>query len=142
VYIDGDGLHPTSSVELYLPWNDSWIPLPDLPHFTYDGAVWPMTNTLIMSLGITGTTNSLYMMAGANTDWNTGVERMTSKVWQLYYNSANHTYYWDNSLATDMGKYGVRCSHVVIIIFADMDMVSIGSAAVGVPDNFFQHFNF
>jgi hypothetical protein len=142
VYRDGDVLHPTSSVELYLPWSDSWIPLPSLPNITLsDGAVLPMTNTHIMFL-VTNSANMVHLVGGTSTDWNTGLETMTSKVWELPYNRANHTYYWDTSIAPDMGKYGVRCSHVVIIIFTDMHMASIESAAVGVPDNFFQHFNF
>ena len=111
LYIDGDGRHSTGSVELYLPWSDSWIPLPELPHFTWsDGTVLPMTDTHIMSLALTDSAYSLRLVGGGNYDWNTVVERVTSKVWQLCYNLANHTHYWDNN-----GVYGVWCSHVVIL---------------------------
>jgi hypothetical protein len=142
MYSDGHARHPTNSVELYLPWSDSWIPLPPLPNIVLDdGTALPMTDTLIMSLAATLDTNSLHVMGGANTNWNTGMGQVTSEVWQLHYNSANHTHYWDYSIH-DLGKYVVWRGHVVIIIFTDIAMSSLQTAALGVPDNFFQYFNF
>ena len=40
------------SVEVYLPWNDTWYSLPELPTLTDDrGRKWNMTDTHLMTLG-------------------------------------------------------------------------------------------
>ena len=92
--------------------------LPPLPHFTWDdGTINNMTDTLIMSLATTGSTNTLHLVGGEHTDWNTGLGKETSKVWQLQFTSDTHSYHWIDVVDTDMGKCGVWCSHVVIIIF-------------------------
>ena len=114
--MDGDGYHPTNSVELYLPWNNTWVSLHDLPDFPADdGAVVNMTNTLIMSVDITGAGNTLHLMGGEHTDWSTGVTRITSKVWRLRFNTDTHSYHWKDEIDSNMGKCGVWCSHVVNI---------------------------
>ena len=50
-------------------------------------------------------------------DYNTGATRMTTKVWQLEFNIGSHTYHWTDQYDDQMGKGGVWCSHVVIILF-------------------------
>ena len=55
-------LHTTNSVELYLPWNDIWIDLPNLPHWEDPNGNYSMTETLIMSLQIAGDLNSLHLL--------------------------------------------------------------------------------
>ena len=111
LYVDGHDRHTTNSVELYLPWNDSWIDLPDLPDFAHDGAVVPMTDTHIMSLAISGDANHLHLVGGQHSDWSTSVERMTGQVWRLEFDQDKHRYYWDGRLDRDMGRFGLLCSH-------------------------------
>ena len=51
LYSDKRLPYPINSVEMYLPWNDTWGDLPTLPNWTgADGTVHQMTNTHIMSL--------------------------------------------------------------------------------------------
>ena len=87
-----------------MPWNDTWIDLPNLPHWEDpNGNIYPMTETLIMSLQIGGDLNSLHLLRGASTDWNTDKEMMTGKVWHLRFNFGNHSYYWED-LDYDSGE--------------------------------------
>ena len=51
MYYDKAGiLQPVHTVEVYLPWNNTWLELPTLPTFTDDGSVLDMTFTQILSL--------------------------------------------------------------------------------------------
>ena len=87
--------------------------LPDIPR--PDGALIPMTNTFIMVLA-TESENYLRVVGGQNIDWNTGEMTGSRLVWCLNFNMGNQTFYWheDNHY---MGKYGVKCSYVVIKLF-------------------------
>ena len=107
MHLDGAALQPTTSVELYLPWNDTWINLPTLPDIKQHGTVLPVTDTLIMSLAIAGGSNSLHLVGGVHQDWNTGATSMTNNVWRLFFHIGNHSYYWDDHYTHDMGKCGV-----------------------------------
>ena len=105
-----------------MTWNDTWIDLPTLPDFTYhDGTVWPMTDTLLMSLDTAGSVNSLHLVGGENRDWSTGVQTVTWKVWELQFNRGKPHYHWDDGLDHEMGKCGLWHSHVVIILFVRYD---------------------
>ena len=121
MYLDEHGSHPTTSVELYLPWTNTWIDLPPLPHITAHGTMYNITDTLIMSLATAGGGNTLHLVGGQNSDWSTGEERVTRKVWQLRFSSDTHSYHWTDVLDSKMGKCGVEWSHVVIIIFIRYD---------------------
>ena len=105
--------YPTNSVELYLPWNDTWIGLPTLPELTdVDGIVYNMTHTLIMSLAISGNAYSLHLLGGNNVDFNNPDEESftyTNNVWQLMRNDGNNTYYWAQGHELNMGNGGVCC---------------------------------
>ena len=91
--------------------------LPPLPHFTADGTMYNMTDTLIMSLATAGGANTLHLVGGQYTDWNTRLETVTMKVWELLFSSDTHSYHWTDVLDSDMGKCGVGWSDLVIIIF-------------------------
>merc|ERR1712008_184835 len=52
LYLDKAGrFQPVHTVEVYLPWNNTWLELPTLPTVTYDdGSVLNITLTQILSL--------------------------------------------------------------------------------------------
>ena len=97
------------SVEVYLPWNNTWLELPTLPTWTNDdGTVRNMTFTQILSLtmGSDGV-STVCLLGGEHDDLDTFVVTFTPLVWMLSYHSGNHTYYWDHTTAMrpDMGKF-------------------------------------
>jgi hypothetical protein len=96
-------------VELYLPWNDTWIDLPPLPDLTFDGNKFKMSDTNIMSLRLTEDKNILYLLGGSNMDMSRFDERTTSKVWVLEFIMDNHTYCWSQN-DPELGKYDI-CLH-------------------------------
>ena len=69
-----------------------------------------------MSLATAGGVNTLHLFGGDNHDWSKGLLSMTGKVWQILFSSDSHSYNW-MEFDSDMGKCGVWCRHVVIIIF-------------------------
>ena len=81
-YMDDRGTrHPVSGVELYIPWNNTWVPLPTLPDWADDdGSVYHMTDTHIMPMSVAGVCNSLYLVGGTSMDWSTMVFYMTKTV--------------------------------------------------------------
>ena len=100
-----------------MPWNDTWIDLPTLPDWTYpDGTVYPVTDTLIMSLASPGGANILHLLGGANVDWTTRLETVNRKVWQLGFDRGSQSYFWTDKLDPDMCKCGFWC-HVIIFLF-------------------------
>ena len=108
-YKDGGSLfYERNSVELYLPWNDTWIDLPTLPEIIYANVlVLNMTSTRIMSMALAGNLNALYLVGGSGVDWNMSDEIVNKSVWQLKYSNVNYSYYWAND--TEMGKCGMCC---------------------------------
>ena len=121
-------LQRTESVELYLPWNDTWIDLPTLPQWKefdvkndaewnhdadVDGWEEEMTVTQIMSLANAGRRNILYLLGGANI--RTYRKKMTNKVWWLAFNTGNHSYYWYYSAYHAMGKFVGGCPVLQIL---------------------------
>jgi hypothetical protein len=88
--VAGLGLRHTPSVEVYIPWNDTWAPLPDLPMFTAPGGTeLRMVNTQIFPLQQEGSM-SLYILGGSGDDWTTSA---TGKVWSLKW-SPGTQYSW------------------------------------------------
>ena len=142
----GHGHHylSTNSVEVYLPWNDTWIDLPTLPDISkHDGSVVPMTDTNILSLDIASSGNRLHLVGGESMNWNTGAMTDVKKVYRLEFDRGNKSYSWSDHYDHEMGKCGLWCSHLVIILFLDMYMQMVGgNGAVGVPDTFFASFHF
>ena len=109
---DAGVYHSVNSVELYLPWNNTWVFLPQLPQFTNgDGSVISMTDTHIMSLDLINGAFSLYLIGGSHLDYNTDVETVSDRVWRLVFNTTNHGYYWyHDTHLPDMGKLGLHTS--------------------------------
>ena len=141
-YLDDDNVpHSALTVELYLPWSDSWIDLPDLPNWEYeDGTVVQMTDTNIVSLPISSDTHSVALLGGEHVDWDTGEESMNPNVWELVFNNENKTYTWDYSRVS-MGEYCIYDEVSVLYYYLlDMAMEGLGAAAVRVPDTFFSSF--
>ena len=101
---DRHTVQPTRSVELYIPWNNSWVSLPSLPDFPDDGIVCKMTFTHIMLIDLSGRGNSLYLMGGVDMVWSPVTEYITAAVFELVFNSASHSYYWDSALTQHMGE--------------------------------------
>ena len=101
---DKGTMHPVSSAELYIPWNNTWVPLPTLPDWTADGSVHQMTITQVMVMDTAGVANRLYLVGGASMDWSTMTESSIKTVWVLRFNSASHGYYWDSSTTQAMGE--------------------------------------
>ena len=122
MYRDESGVpHPTPSVELYIPWNNTWVFLPSLPSFTYweplvadqeFSAFRPhqvnMTVTHLFSLNIRGG-NMLYLLGGSAYDWASPTQKHTSDVWRLEYNQTSRGYYWfrNDFLYPPTGQYFV-----------------------------------
>ena len=90
-------LHPISSVELYLPWNDTWLELPPLPG---DGQGQRITDTHIFSLNANGGLG-LNLLGGV-LSLSSGGEVYTNHVWQLMW--TNSSYYWTDELFPPMGE--------------------------------------
>ena len=85
-------------MELYLPWNDTWMDLPLLPNFTNDkGAVLKMSSPLLIFLPLAGHSYSLNLLGGASYDQD-NLETMTDLVWHLKFHRGNHTYFWRQEL--------------------------------------------
>ena len=128
------------SVEVYLPWNNTWLELPTLPAWTNDaGTVRKITLTQILSLTMSSG-STVCLLGGEHADLDTYVGTHTPHVWMLSYHRGNHTYYWDHhtALAPDMGKCVCVCvRHLLILILPDMDMEVWGRPVVGVPDTFY-----
>ena len=101
-------MHPINSVELYLPWNDTWRELPPLPNFTNTGVEYKMNFSPLMSLSLTDdeVSNDLLLLGGSNIDMSTEMETCTTKVWVLTFIMDNHTYLWSQTdSAPDMGRF-------------------------------------
>jgi len=126
VFLDKAGaFQDVLSVEVYLPWNNTWLELPTLPTTTLaDGSVLNMTFTQIFSLTMGSAGGStLCLLGGEHADLDRDVGTFTPHVWRLSYHSGNHTYYWDHDTA--------------ITPYMDMAMEVQGSPLVGVPDTFY-----
>ena len=107
LYKDGKVDLSLNSVELYIPWNDTWIDLPPLPDITDDDGtpLCKMSFTKLMNMDRSGHTNTLLLLGGENMDWNTYLEATSRSVWRLLFNKGNHSYYWTNQFDQPMGMY-------------------------------------
>ena len=99
--------HPVHSVEVFLPWNNTWIFLPQLPVRNHGGGERKMDMTQVMSISTdAGGGQRLYLPGGSSMDWSTNVETSIKTVWTLEYNTHNKTYHWtdNNDLAPPLGN--------------------------------------
>ena len=100
-YKNGGGLHSVNSVEVYIPWNDTWLNLPPLPDLGDEAG--RMEQTRIMYMDDSGGSH-LYLLGGSRTDWNTGKTKVTRTVWRLMWHSGSQTYTWIDSYYTALGR--------------------------------------
>ena len=97
-------MHNIRSVEVYLPWSDTWFNLPTLPTFNDgDGAQYNITDAHIFNI-LTQDSYQLYLVGGVNYDIARGAVSPTKHIYRLHYYDG--TYYWnhDSALYPDMGK--------------------------------------
>jgi hypothetical protein len=94
--------HPVHSAEVYLPWNDTWVELPDLPSFRdpKTGTYKNISQTRILSLS-----NVVHLIGGIAIDWKTNSEKISNLVWRLKFNSVNQSFFWTNDVDQPMGIY-------------------------------------
>ena len=90
-----------NSVEVYIPWNNTWIDLPPLPDLG-DG-YGRMDHTRIMFLPDSGGTH-LYLLGGRSTDWNKGDAKVIGTVWRLVWDKSSLTYSWTDSFDPELGR--------------------------------------
>ena len=90
--------HRISTVEIYLPWTDTWLELPPLPDIDPGHR---MENTRIFSLN-TGGSLRLYLLGGLY--YLGGRGRYTRSVYQLQWQDSNRSYYWTDHWDPDMGE--------------------------------------
>ena len=94
----------TPSVEVYLPWSNTWRPLPELPCWiSDDGRERQVTNTRLFPLVEDGGC-SLLLLGGGNYNFTNADEKVTSKVWKLRWNEDTRHYYWTDLWDYRMGK--------------------------------------
>ena len=105
-YKAGGSIHPTSSVEVYLPWNDTWIELPQLPGWQVPPkwTVKRMDLTRLMSLTSRAQGTQLFLLGGSHTEWNAGKGLVTKEVSQLRWNSGSRNYSWDDEDVRALGR--------------------------------------
>ena len=102
-YFDEEAkVNPVHSVEVYLPWNYTWLELAPLP--LLKDKVHRMDNTRIFSLNENGGL-ALYLLGGESTlDITMGY--ISNAVWRPDWFSANQSYHWteDDELDPPMGE--------------------------------------
>lgn len=99
IYITG--FYTVSSVELYIPWNDTWVDLPILPIFTDIGG---QRITLTKMLWLQSPVNGLYLLGGCVAD-----DSCTRQVWRLQWAEDTQSYFWysDSDLIPPLGTHTV-----------------------------------
>ena len=89
-------------MEVYLPWNNTWLELPPLP--LMNDQVHRMDHTRIFSLNKNGVL-ALFLLGGSRTlDIQEG--EFTAAVWWLNWFSSNQSYHWteNEEIAPPMGE--------------------------------------
>ena len=116
-------------MELYVPWNDTWIYLPDLPKIEVENEELIMRKTHIVSIADNARGSALVLLGGTFVNRKTMSDETTSrKVWRLLWEEASHSYSWTDQFDTKMGKREMGT------VFGD------GSRAAAVPDTFLSSF--
>ena len=113
-------------MELYVPWNDTWIYLPDLPKI--EGPVEKeeliMSKTHIASIADSDRGSALLLLGGTFVNRKTmSKEKISRKVWRLLWDERSHSYSWTDQFDTEMGT-----------VFGE------GSRAAAVPNTFLSSF--
>ena len=92
-------VHYISTVEVYLPWKDTWLEFLPLP---VQDPGHRMEETRIFSL-YTNSGLKLHLLGGF---YDLGGDRATytSKVWRLLWRESNSSYYWSDEWDPAMGE--------------------------------------
>jgi hypothetical protein len=99
---DRDGRYSVPTAELYIPWNDTWRLLPDLPAIPNEKK--NVTDATIMYLrsDSLGLALGLYLIGGTNVDWSikpVPETMMTKSVWRLTWWPDIDAYNWTFALS-------------------------------------------
>ena len=127
---DRGAFHFVHSVEVYLPWNNTWLDLPPLPELSDGGGRMDMTR--IMSLTDSGG-SYLYLLGGSSSDRNTGFTTDTGTVWRLLWDRGSRTYSWIDG--PQLGRWLGSPLPTLCLISTFTDTNFGVAMAVGVPDN-------
>ena len=120
-------------MEVYIPWNNTWLDLPPLPD-PGDGAG-RMDQTRIMFM-TGGGGMQLYLLGGTRYDWNTGTATVTGRVWRLVWESGSHTYSWTDSYVPALGRKLGSPLPTLDLLYYFTDTIFNPALAAGVPANF------
>ena len=100
-------IHPATRVELYIPWNDTWIYLPDLPkkEDQVKNEELIMSKTHIVSIAENERGSALLLLGGTFVNRKTMSEEIPSRgVWRLLWDKTSHSYSWTDQFDTKMGE--------------------------------------
>ena len=90
------------SVEVYIPWNKTWLDLPPLPDLGDGHGRMDRTRIMFMTDQVDG--SSLYLLGGSRSDSPTREGAITSSVWRLLWDSGSQTYSWTDSYDPELGR--------------------------------------
>ena len=95
-------INPVHSVEVYLPWNNTWLELPPLPVLPYQHQEYRMDETRIFSINRMGSLN-LYLLGGTSVV-DSGGGLFSRSVWRLEWLTSNNSYHWTLELDPPLGE--------------------------------------
>ena len=116
-YFEKEDIHTTSKVELYIPWNNTWVYLPDLPEIEdpITEEKLPMSKTHIVSIDQKNKGPALLLLGGSavkHEPINKKRDKATSRlVWRLQWQRENNTFSWTEHFDKEMGE---RCVAIII----------------------------
>ena len=91
--------HSISSVELYVPWNNTWVNLPLLPFVELN---YRMVATQVMSLSMYGL--SKFCLLGGDYQVSKNAAIGTNGVWELLWNDTSRSYSWEEGIDIRLRK--------------------------------------
>ena len=95
-------IHPATRVELYVPWNDTCIYLPDLPKIDEELI---MSKTHIVSIAENDRGSALFLLGGTFVNRKTMSHSRTSRgVWRLLWDETSRSYSWTDQFDAKMGE--------------------------------------
>ena len=91
--------HSISSVELYVPWNNTWVNLPLLPFVELN---YRMVATQVMSLSMYGLSKLCLLGGDYQVSKNAAIG--TNGVWELLWNDTSRSYSWEEGMDINLRK--------------------------------------
>ena len=89
-------------MEVYIPWNNTWLDLPLLPDLGEgDGR---MDRTRILYTTDSAGGFYLSLLGGSSTRWNTAEYTSVNNVWTLLWDKGSKTYSWTDRDAPALGR--------------------------------------